>query len=173
MFLIPFIYFILLYFFFKNWEDFKGQNYVLETSLCDTMEQVVLTCHNFFYRSLLFIAVLGIWNCLRISWKNNLRINSKIKLSVYYSFYCRLLSTQLIAFHLTRCNDWLRTTHRMLAGIAHKPLEVFLPSKWEGLCSYPGSMGLLQLSNHVVQNRHTGEQMTHWDIFKKDRKSVV
>ena len=134
------------------------------------MEQVVLSCHNFFCCSLLFIAVLGILNCLRISWKNNLRINSKIKLRVYYSCYCRLLSTKFIAFHLTRCNDWMRTTHRMLAGIAHKPSEVFLPSKWEWLCSYSGSMGVLQLSNHVVQNRHTGEQMTLWGMFKKATK---
>ena len=31
-------------------------------------------------------------------------------------------------------------------------------------------MGLLQLSNHVVQNRHTGEQMTQWDMLKKAPK---
>ena len=31
-------------------------------------------------------------------------------------------------------------------------------------------MGLLQLSNHVVQNRHTGEQMAHWDMLKKATK---
>ena len=31
-------------------------------------------------------------------------------------------------------------------------------------------MGLLQLSNHVVQNRHTGEQMTQWDMLKKATK---
>ena len=31
-------------------------------------------------------------------------------------------------------------------------------------------MGLLQLSNQVVQNRHTGEQMTHWDMFKKSHQ---
>ena len=31
-------------------------------------------------------------------------------------------------------------------------------------------MALLQLSNHVVQNRHTGEQMTHWDMLKKATK---
>ena len=34
-------------------------------------------------------------------------------------------------------------------------------------------MGLLQLSNHVVQNRHTGEQMTHWDVLKKATKFEV
>ena len=31
-------------------------------------------------------------------------------------------------------------------------------------------MGILQLSNHVVQNGHTGEQMTHWDMLKKATK---
>ena len=34
-------------------------------------------------------------------------------------------------------------------------------------------MGLLQLSNHVVQNRHTGEQMTHWDMLKKENSNLV
>ena len=28
-------------------------------------------------------------------------------------------------------------------------------------------MGHLQLGNHVVTNRQTGEQMTHWDMLKK------
>jgi len=32
------------------------------------------------------------------------------------------------------------------------------------------TMGFLQLSNHVVQNHHTGEQMTHWDTLKKATK---
>ena len=32
------------------------------------------------------------------------------------------------------------------------------------------AMGLLRLNNHVVQNRHTGEQMTHWDMLKKATK---
>ena len=32
------------------------------------------------------------------------------------------------------------------------------------------TMGLLQLSNHMVQNRHTGEQMTHWDTLNKATK---
>ena len=31
-------------------------------------------------------------------------------------------------------------------------------------------MDLLQLSNHAAQNRHTGEQMTHWDMLKKAAK---
>ena len=31
-------------------------------------------------------------------------------------------------------------------------------------------MGLLQLSNHVVQNHQTEEQMTHWDMFNKVTK---
>ena len=31
-------------------------------------------------------------------------------------------------------------------------------------------MGPLQLSNHVVQNRHSEEQMTHWDMLKKAAK---
>lgn len=156
-----------LFFFFKNWEDFKGQNYVLETSLCDTMEQVIIRCHNFFYCSLLFIAVLGIWNCWRISWKNNLRINSKIKLRVYCSFYCRVLSTKFIAFHLTRCNDWMITTHRMLAGIAHKLLEVFLPSKWEWFCSYPGSiLWLLKFAPSVELVRSEKK------VFSEEQKFV-
>ena len=33
-------------------------------------------------------------------------------------------------------------------------------------------MGLLQLSNHVVQNRHTGEQMTHWDMLNKENIQI-
>ena len=32
------------------------------------------------------------------------------------------------------------------------------------------SMGLLQLRNNVVQNRHTGEQVTHWGMLKKATK---
>ena len=31
-------------------------------------------------------------------------------------------------------------------------------------------MGPLQLSDHVVQNQQTGEQMTHWDMFNKATK---
>ena len=31
-------------------------------------------------------------------------------------------------------------------------------------------MGPLQLSDHVVQNRQTEEQMTHWDMFNKATK---
>ena len=31
-------------------------------------------------------------------------------------------------------------------------------------------MGPLQLSNRVVQNRQTGEQMTHWDTLNKATK---
>ena len=34
-------------------------------------------------------------------------------------------------------------------------------------------MGLLQLSNHVVQNRHTGEQMTHWDVLNEENSNSV
>ena len=34
-------------------------------------------------------------------------------------------------------------------------------------------MGLLQLSNHVVQNGHTGEQMTHWDMLNKENSNFV
>ena len=30
--------------------------------------------------------------------------------------------------------------------------------------------GPLQLRDHVVQNRHTGEQMTHWDVLNKTTK---
>ena len=30
--------------------------------------------------------------------------------------------------------------------------------------------GLLQLSNHMVQNRQTGEQMSHWDLLNKATK---
>ena len=31
-------------------------------------------------------------------------------------------------------------------------------------------MDLLHLSNHAAQNRHTGEQMTHWDMLEKATK---
>ena len=31
-------------------------------------------------------------------------------------------------------------------------------------------MGYLQLSDHVVQNLQTGEQMTHWDMLNKATK---
>ena len=31
-------------------------------------------------------------------------------------------------------------------------------------------MGPLQLSDHLVQNRQTGEQMTHWDMLNKATK---
>ena len=31
-------------------------------------------------------------------------------------------------------------------------------------------MGPLQFSDHVVQNRQTGQQMTHWDMFHKTIK---
>ena len=34
-------------------------------------------------------------------------------------------------------------------------------------------VGLLQLSNHVVQNCHTGEQMTHWDMLNKENSNLV
>ena len=34
-------------------------------------------------------------------------------------------------------------------------------------------MGLLQLSNHVVQNRQTGEQATHWDMLNKENSNLV
>ena len=32
------------------------------------------------------------------------------------------------------------------------------------------SMGPLHLSDHVVQNHQTGEQMTHWDMWNKKKK---
>ena len=35
------------------------------------------------------------------------------------------------------------------------------------------SMGPLQLSNHVVQNRQIGEHMTHWAILNKDNSNLV
>ena len=31
----------------------------------------------------------------------------------------------------------------------------------------------MQLRNHVVQNRHTGEQMTHWDMLNKENSDLV
>ena len=34
-------------------------------------------------------------------------------------------------------------------------------------------MGLLQLSNHTVQNRQTGEQMPHWDMLNKENSNLV
>ena len=34
-------------------------------------------------------------------------------------------------------------------------------------------MGHLQLSNHMVQNRHTGKQMTHWDMLNKENSNLV
>ena len=45
-------------------------------------------------------------------------------------------------------------------------LARYVAFSWEPII--PKAMGLLQLSNHVVQNRHTGEQMTHWDILNKE-----
>ena len=35
------------------------------------------------------------------------------------------------------------------------------------------SMGTLQLSDHVVQNRQTGEQMTNWDMLYKENSNLV
>ena len=29
------------------------------------------------------------------------------------------------------------------------------------------------MSNHVAQNRHTGEQMTHWDILNKENSNLL
>ena len=34
-------------------------------------------------------------------------------------------------------------------------------------------MDLLQLSNHMVQNRYTGEQMMHWDMLSKENSNLV
>ena len=34
-------------------------------------------------------------------------------------------------------------------------------------------MGPLQLSDHVVQNRQTGEQMTHWAMLNKENSDLV
>ena len=34
-------------------------------------------------------------------------------------------------------------------------------------------MGPLQLSDHVVQSRQTGEQMTHWEMFNKENSNLV
>ena len=34
-------------------------------------------------------------------------------------------------------------------------------------------MGPLQLSDHVVQNRQTGEQMTHWAMLNKENSNLV
>ena len=34
-------------------------------------------------------------------------------------------------------------------------------------------MGLLQRSNHLVQNRQTGEQMRHWDMLNKENSNFV
>ena len=34
-------------------------------------------------------------------------------------------------------------------------------------------MGPLQLSDHVVQNRLTGEQMMHWDMLNKETSNLV
>ena len=33
-------------------------------------------------------------------------------------------------------------------------------------------MGPFQLSDHVVQNRQTGEQMTHWDMLNKENSNL-
>ena len=33
-------------------------------------------------------------------------------------------------------------------------------------------MGLLWLSNHMVQNRQTGEQMMHWDMLNKENSNL-
>ena len=51
-------------------------------------------------------------------------------------------------------------------GYWHKLPELFngLPAALKHI------MGPLQLSDHTVQNRQTGEQMTHWDMFKKATK---
>ena len=35
------------------------------------------------------------------------------------------------------------------------------------------SMGPLQLSDHVVQNRQTGEQMTNWVMLYKENSNLV
>ena len=37
-----------------------------------------------------------------------------------------------------------------------------------GIQTKVGSIGPLQLTNHRVQNRHTGKQKSHWDKKKKE-----
>ena len=39
--------------------------------------------------------------------------------------------------------------------------------------AYLPGMGPLQLSDHVVQNRQTGEQMTHWAMLNKENSNLV
>ena len=34
-------------------------------------------------------------------------------------------------------------------------------------------MGLLQLSNHVVPDPQSGEQMTHWDMLNKENSNMM
>ena len=44
---------------------------------------------------------------------------------------------------------------------------------WFGENFFPDSVKVngpwtsIEIHNHVVQNRHTGEQMTHWDMLNK------
>ena len=38
-------------------------------------------------------------------------------------------------------------------------------------CQQP--MGPLQLSNHVVQNRQSGDQMMHWDMLNKEKSNLM
>ena len=47
----------------------------------------------------------------------------------------------------------------------------YVAFSWEPII--PKAMDLLQLTNHVVQNRHTGEQMTHWDMLNKENSNLV
>lgn len=41
------------------------------------------------------------------------------------------------------------------------------------VCNVTVQMGSLQLGDHVVQNRQTGEQMRHWDMLNKENSNFV
>ena len=38
---------------------------------------------------------------------------------------------------------------------------------------FTGTMGLLQLSNHVVPDPQSGEQITHWDMLNKENSNMA
>ena len=48
-----------------------------------------------------------------------------------------------------------------------------LSSLSEKTREFADAMGFLQLSDHVLQNRQTGEQKTHWDILNKENSNMV
>ena len=54
------------------------------------------------------------------------------------------------------------------SGTTWNYLGVHLPSSLHN-----SIMGPLQLSDHVVQNRQTGEQMTHWVMLNKGNSNLV